>query len=101
MGLASSRLTDVGVGICCCHSQPPCQGTVGMLVTAAANINDENLPSARMTDIVLHGCGHVGIVVTGAANINDENQPSARLSDAYVGCVTGVLVTGAATVFKG
>jgi formylmethanofuran dehydrogenase subunit D len=96
MGLSTSRVTDIGVGICCCH--PGCIGTVGALITGSTLVEKESMASSRITDIVLHACGHVGVMVTGSSLVEDENFSTSRITDAYVGCVCGVLVTGAGTV---
>lgn len=95
MGLSTSRVTDIGVGVCCCH---PCIGTIGTLVTGAATVEKEGMASSRITDIVLHSCGHVGLMITGASTVEDESLSTSRVTDAYVGCVCGTLVTGASTI---
>lgn len=98
MGLSTSRVTDIGVGVCCCHPPAPCISTIGTLVTGAATVEKEGMASSRITDIVLHSCGHVGLMITGASTVEDESLSTSRVTDAYVGCVCGTLVTGAATV---
>ena len=98
MGTPTSRVTDIGVGICCCHPPVPCIPTVGVLVTGAMSVEDEGFATSRVTDIVLHACGHVGIMVTGASTVEDENFATSRIGDVYAACVIGVLVTGAGTV---
>lgn len=96
MGTPTSRVTDVGVGICLCHGVPV--PTIGMLITGAVSVEKEIFASSRVTDILIHVCGHPSIMVTGAWNVEDEAFASSRIGDVYVGCVIGVLITGAATV---
>jgi len=59
-----SRLNDSASGNCCCHSDPPCINTSGMIITAAPTTNVGGPPVARNGDIVLGYCGHVGVIVT-------------------------------------
>jgi hypothetical protein len=92
-----SRVTDLGVGICCCNHPPPCIGMTGMLITGAATVGVENQPDSRIGDIMLGFCGHIGIVITGSPTITVENSPTARVGDMFSGCFTGIVVTGAGT----
>lgn len=101
MGLPFARLTDVGVGICCCHSSPTCIPMSGILVTASPNVNGNSLGGARLTDVMLGACGHVGIMVTGSATVFENSLPAVRLTDYFTGCFFGVVVTGSGNVFTG
>ena len=96
-GSAISRVTDLGVGICCCHPPIPCIGMSGMLITGAATVGVENQPDSRIGDIMLGFCGHIGVMVTGSPTITVENSPTVRVGDMFAGCFTGVVVTGAGT----
>jgi len=97
----TSRVADIGIGICCCHIKPPCIGVSGVLITGAGTITVEGSKVSRITDIVLAGCGHVGVMVTGSTTEFSELLGTARVTDQFVGCFTGCLVTGAATDFTG
>jgi len=97
----TSRVADVGVGICCCHIDPPCIEMSGVIVTGAGTITVEGGKVSRITSIVLAGCGHTGIMVTGSATEISEGLGTARVADQFVGCFTGSLVTGAGTDFTG
>ncbi len=68
MGAASSRIGDIVIGMCVCHSPPI--PMVGVIVTGAPTVIDEGAPSARIGDSVV-GC-LVGTVVTGASIVEDE-----------------------------
>lgn len=92
-----SRISDIAVGICCCHSDPPCIGWVGVCVTGAGSVLTEGLPTTRIGDIFV-SC-HTGIVASGAGTVITEGSPTARIGDVTVGCGVGVIVTGASTVF--
>lgn len=98
MGLYSSRITDMGVGICCCHSS--CIVSVGVLVTGAPSVVDDNFYSSRITDIIVHFCGHISVMITGNPAVIDECFYSSRITDLYVGCVLGVIITGSPVVLK-
>lgn len=101
MGLPHGRLTDVGVGICCCHPPIPCIGMTGILVTASPNVYCNTLGSARLTDIMLGACGHIGIMVTGSTTVYTNGLPEVRLTDFFTGCFTGIVVTGSGNTFTG
>ena len=100
MGLYSSRVTDVGAGICCCHPPAPCVGSVGVLVTGAPSVVDDHFYSSRITDVIVHACGHVSVMVTGNPANVDACFYSSRVTDLYVGCVLGVILTGSPVVLK-
>ena len=91
----SSKLTVIGVGVCVCHPVPI--PMTGMIVTGAATKQIENLLAARITDVMLGFCGHPGIMVTGSSTVTVENQQQCKIGDNFVGCFTGVVVTGAGT----
>jgi len=95
--LNSSRIGDIGVGVCCCHPPIPCIGMAGVIVTGCPSMTICNMPDARIGDIVLGYCGHPGILVTGSPNTNSCNSPRVRISDVFAGCFTGVIVTGCPT----
>jgi len=101
LGNPISRITDVGVGICCCHPPIPCIGMVGVLITGADKTNVENQPISRIGDIMIGSCGHIGIINTGSLTINVENSPTARVGDSFVGCFSGVIITGSDTINAG
>jgi len=91
----------MGVGICCCHPPAPCVGMAGSLVTGAGTVVAEGQPVSRIGDVMLGFCGHVGIMVTGSATVVAEGSNVCRIGDQFVGCFTGVVVTGAGTVITG
>lgn len=101
MGLPHGRLTDVGVGTCCCHSSPTCIPMTGIIVTASPNVFANSLPSARLADVVLGYCGHTGIMVTGSSSVFTNGLPEVRLTDYFTGCFFGIIVTGSPNVFTG
>ena len=91
----ASRIGDIGVGVCCCHSG--CKPMSGIIVTGASKHTTCNSPTARVGDIVLGFCGHVGILVTGCDVNYVENRRRVKIGDVFVGCFTGVIVTGCDT----
>lgn len=101
MGLPFGRLTDVGVGTCCCHSSPDCIDMVGIIVTGSPNVFGNSLGSGRMTDVVLGQCGHTGIIVSGSSNVFSNGLPAARLTSYFTGCFFGTIVTGSGNVSTG
>lgn len=91
---ASSRLTDIWSGICCCHSDPTCISMAGPIVTGSPNTNSGGLAQARLSDMTIGYCGHVGAIVTGSLNCNANGLAKARIGDQVSGCNIGKIVTG-------
>jgi len=96
MGTATSRITDIGVGVCFCHPIPI--PTIGMLITGAATVTDDMFMSSRVTDILIHVCGHPSLMITGSSLVEKESFASSRIADLYVGCVIGLTITGSPLV---
>jgi uncharacterized Zn-binding protein involved in type VI secretion len=94
-GNAISRVTDLGVGICCCHPPIPCIGVTGVLITGAGTVSVEGQSDSRIGDLILGSCGHIGVMVTGSPTVTVENSPTARIGDIFSGCFSGVIITGA------
>jgi len=94
---AVSRLTDVWVGICCCHVDPPCIGMSGFIIAGSANAVSAGLGVARIGDMTIGGCGHTGIIVTGSATNTTNGLGKATVGSTVTGCNIGTVVTGAPT----
>jgi len=95
---SNARLTDIAIGICCCHSNPTCIPMVGVIITASPNVTTNNLGQARVTDVLIGGCGHVGIIVSGSPNVQANNLSVARVGDPVVGCLIMTIATGSSNV---
>ena len=91
---ASSRLTDMWVGICCCHSDPTCESMGGWIITGSADTISGGLPQARLTDTTVGYCGHTGLIVTGAPTTFSNGLPAARIGETVTGCNIGTVITG-------
>lgn len=98
---AHSRLGDIGVGICCCHSDPPCIPMVGPLITASTNTSINGLGAARLTDIVIGACGHPGVMITSSTTAKVNGLGAVRVGDFFTGCFTGTIVTGSPNQITG
>ena len=92
MGLPAARISDIAVGVCYCHLYPIPQ--VGFIITGSGTVQINGLGAARLTDIVLAGCGHIGIIVTSSGTVVVEGLGQARLSDITVGCFVSAIATG-------
>jgi hypothetical protein len=91
---AASRLTDLWVGICCCHVDPPCIPMSGFIITGSSDAYTNSLRQARVTDLTIGFCGDTGHIITGSPNDYTNNLYRARIGDIVVGCNIGVVVTG-------
>jgi uncharacterized Zn-binding protein involved in type VI secretion len=101
MGLGLARVGDVGVGECCCHSDPTCISMTGTIINGSSNVLSNGLGAARFNDIVLGSCGHVGLIITGSPTISSNSLPQARVTSVFTGCFTGTIVTGSGDVIGG
>ena len=95
------RVGDVGIGTCCCHSEPTCRNKTGVIITGTGRSNANSIPSSRATDVVMATCGHVGIIVGGSSTANSEGLSDARVGDSFSGCFTGVLMSGSSNINTG
>jgi len=93
-----SRIGDVGVGICCCHSDPTCIPMVGSIISGSGNVVADGRGCARIGDIVLGGCGHVGVLVSGSGSVIANSKGLVRTGDAFAGCFIGSIVSGSGDV---
>lgn len=91
---ASSRLSDLWSGICCCHSDPPCIPMAGPIITGSPNTISGGLSQARLTDTTIGYCGHPGTIVTASPNCKANSLGKARIGDQVVGCNIGNIITG-------
>lgn len=89
-----ARVSDVVVGTCCCHADPPCRGVTGMIVSGSGMAMASGLPVGRTGDVVMFSCGHTAVIVTGSPMASSDGLLIARVGDATAGCVTGTIVTG-------
>lgn len=94
---ASSRLTDLWSGICCCHSSPTCIPMSGQIITSSGDITSVGLGSARLTDITQGWCGHPGQIVTGSPNVIANGLGYAFIGSQVTGCNIGQVITGSGT----
>ena len=96
-----SRITDIWVGSCCCHSDPTCIPMGGFIITGSGNAKSAGLGAARMSDITIGYCGHTGIVVTGSSTNKTNSLGKAMIGSQVVGCNIGTVVTGSPTHLSG
>ena len=96
---ATSRITDVGVGVCAKHDSP--KSVTGIIITGSVNHTVENLGVALLMGIVMCSCGHAAPIVYSVKVDNTTNSlPKAHVGSQFVGDPVGVIVTGAATIIN-
>jgi uncharacterized protein YcbK (DUF882 family) len=91
---AASRLTDIWVGICCCHNDPTCIGMSGPIITASSNAAAGNLMQSRLLDLTMGSCGHTGNIVSASPTVYANGRGKARIGSVVTGCNIGTVVTG-------
>jgi len=91
-----SRMGDMSIGTCCCHSKPRCRTKTARVIVNSANQGSEAKGVGTLTSMVLLTCGHVSKVVVGSATNKTNAKSKARVTDVIVGCYTaGKMITGA------
>ena len=98
---AQSRIGDIGVGICCCHSKPRCIPMVGPLVQGSPNHRTNSLPSSRLGDMIIGYCGHPGFMITSSSTARINGLGAVRVGDNFTGCFIGTLVQGSPNTIVG
>lgn len=96
---ATSRITDIGVGICSCHDSP--RPVTGIIITGSSDHTVEGLGVALLMGIVSCDCGHVAPIISTSKMDNTTNGiPKAEVGSQFVDCPVGVIITGAATIIN-
>lgn len=91
----NARLTDIWVGICCCHSHPTCIPMSGPIITCSPNNGSGTLGQARLTDITIgSSCGHTGEIISSSGLAFCNTLGKARIGDLVTGCNIGIIVRG-------
>ncbi len=89
-----SRITDMFVGICCCHPPAPCIPMTGKILTGSPDSQSNILSVGRINDLVIGDCGHTGKIVTGSGSNISNNLGKATIGSQVTGCLIGKIVTG-------
>ena len=90
----SSRLTDIWIGICCCHDDPTCIPMSGRVLTGASKNKSGTLSQAILTSKTQGWCGHIGQIVTASLSVKSGSLGKARIGDIVTGCNKGVMLQG-------
>ena len=89
-----SRLTDMWVGICCCHPPFPCIPMGGWIFSGSTNATSSGLGAARLTDITIGFCGHGGSIVSSSISNTTNGRGKAIITSMVTGCNIGIVITG-------
>jgi uncharacterized Zn-binding protein involved in type VI secretion len=90
-----TRVTDLALAFP--HGSGSHRAPLGQIITGSSVVSIENLPAARVTDIVLYYCGHTGIIVTGVDITDIDNLPAASIGDLTAG-IGGTLISGSSVM---
>ena len=94
---AASRLTDIWVGICCCHNNPTCISMSGPIISSSSNSEAGGLKQSRLLDMTQGSCGHTGQIVSASPTVYANGRGKARVGSVVTGCNIGIVVTGETT----
>ncbi|HRC96018.1 MAG TPA: hypothetical protein PK317_04415 [Coprothermobacter proteolyticus] len=87
-----SKLGDIGIGTCCCHTT--CVNYTTVFVTGADSVTT-NLPASAIIGTVgIASCGHPTVALTAELLVTKENKGSHRIGDTGANCGPYVTVTG-------
>ena len=98
---SSSRVTDLGVGVCICNVLPSTIPMTGALILGSGDVIDNYHGVSRVTDVILGFCGHIGVMSSGSGTVYANGLQQCRVGDPFVGCFVGALITGESTVIVG
>lgn len=94
---AMSKLGDIGVGVCPCHTSPV--GYTTVFVTGAPTVNNDGSNTCIVTTVGVASCGHPTIALTGSPNVYATGQPVHRVGDMGANCGPYTTVTGSGKQF--
>jgi len=101
MGLSCARISSVGTGTCCGHSDPTCIPMTGQIINGAGAVFINGLACARIGDVVLGDCGHSGTMIKGSGTVFVEGLAVSRISDVFDGTFFGTIITGSNNILVG
>lgn len=100
-GAQTGRLTDLWVGVCCCHPPYPCIPMTGRIYTASTDTFSTEKGQGRLVDETIGECGHPGKVIQGSNICFANERGKAFVGAGVTGCNIGNIVTGNQTHFIG
>ena len=100
MGQPIARIGDRTDGTCYHPSHLVPLGVGGTIITGSPNVFTNNIPTARLGDLVETDCGHIGKIITGSTIDITNNILTARLGDnvATDAPYVAIIVTGSTDV---
>jgi len=91
-----ARMGDMTIGKCCCHSNPTCRTKTGKVIVSSTDQYSESKGVGKMTNLILHTCGHVSKIVVSSPKSVSNGQGKGRVGDMIVGCYkSGKIITSA------
>jgi hypothetical protein len=99
MPATALALKSIGIGTCYCHDSPI--NTCGIIITGSNLKLVNDLPSAKIFNLIMANCGHVSMLVTGSQNVLCEGIGQATVNSVFSGCFNGIIVTGSDNHFSG
>lgn len=97
MTIGIARIGDRTTGTCYCHPVPISVG--GTIITGSDDTIVDNLPVARLGDIVKADCGHTGTIITASDTVVCNSRGVARLGDKTSGCYESTIITASSDTF--
>lgn len=94
-----SRVGDIGIGVCPCHTSPVTYTTV--FSTGAASVITNGPISAIVSSVGISSCGHPTIALSGSRTVIKEGKSSHRIGDTGANCGPYVSVSGSENVDVG
>jgi len=91
-----SRVGDIGVGVCPCHTTP--QPYVTVFSTGANSVLSDNLATCIIGTIGIASCGHPTIALSGSGDVMCEGISVHRVGDVGANCGPYTVVSGAPDV---
>ena len=96
---STARLTDLWVGVCCCHSG--CIPMTGRVYTSSTDTFTSKKGQGRLVDETIGACGHPGKVIQGSNICFANKRGKAFVGAGVAGCNIGNVLVGSRNHFIG
>lgn len=95
-----ARVSDRTIGVCFHPSHAPAIPfpSGGVIITGSGDVITNNLPTARVGDLIRSDCGHQSVIVSGSGKVLTNSRPTARMGDSGAGVYMCTIIGGSGNV---
>lgn len=89
---AVSRIGDIGIGTCPCHTSPQAYTTI--FISGSPDVTADGLSVMRVGDLGVASCGHVTIALSGSSIVDNRGISVHRVGDQGQNCGMYISISG-------